>query len=357
MLKTWCSMKLLLSFTFLLFTTYSFTQRKTANFSSIDARAEEVDANSPDTLSYLLTSSYSTELEKVRSIFYWIADHISYNTIRYQPQPVAYKNDGYESEHDADSVLLPLDERVACLVLKRRYALCDGYARLFKALCDYAGIKSEVITGYARTNFNSGEFHCNHKWNAVMIDSNWYLLDVTWASGYLSFSGTSFIKDYNDYYFLTPPKYFIDDHYPDDVKWTLLNDASSIVEFNRSPFKQPAFNYRIISYSPSKGVINAAVGDTIKISLETTDDKKDLSLLDVSSIDSSDIAIADSSAKADKNFTIKNNRITAQYIVNNQNAQWLQVIYNREVVLRYKLNIKKEPFPLSAIDYKRYCGE
>lgn len=345
-------MKWLFGFIFLFTCCCSFAQVKTASFSSIDARAEELDANSPDTLSYLLTSPYSTELEKVRSIFYWTAHHISYNTIRYQPQPVAYKNDGYESEHDADSVLQPLDERVACIVLKRRFALCDGYARLFKALCDYAGIKSEVITGYARTNLNSGEFHCNHKWNAVMIDSNWYLLDVTWASGYLNFSGTNFIKDYNDYYFLTPPKYFIDDHYPDEVKWTLLNDEPSIVEFNCSPFKQPAFNYRIVSYSPSKGVINAAVGDTIKISLETIDDKKELCLLDVASIDSSNIAIADSSAKANKNFTIKNNHITAQYIVDNQNAQWLQVIYNREVVLRYKLNIEKEPFPYAPLIIK-----
>jgi transglutaminase/protease-like cytokinesis protein 3 len=345
-------MKWLFGLIFLLIRCSSFAQAKTVSFSSIDARAEEIDSNSPDSLSCLLTAPYSTELEKVRSIFYWIADHISYNTIRYQPQPVAYKDDGYESEHDADSVLLPLDERVASLVLKRRYSLCDGYARLFKALCDYAGIKSEVITGYARTSFNSGEFHCNHKWNAVMIDSNWYLLDATWASGYLSFSGTSFIKDYNDNYFLTPPKYFIDDHYPDDVKWTLLNDVPSIAEFNRSPFKQPAFNYRIISYAPSKGVINATVGDTIKISLETIDDKKNLSLLDVASVDSLTVALADSTAKADRNFTIKNNQVTAQYIVNNENAQWLQVIYNREVVLRYKLNIKKPPFPYSPLIIK-----
>jgi transglutaminase/protease-like cytokinesis protein 3 len=345
-------MKLLFSLIFFFITCYSFAQRKTASFSSIDARAEEIDSNSPDTLSYLLTSPYSTELEKVRSIFFWITDHISYNTIRFQPHPVAYTDDDYGSDYDRDSAFQPLDERVARIVLKKRCAFCDGYARLFKDLCDHAGIKSEVITGYARTNMNNSEFHCNHKWNAVMIDSNWYLLDATWASGYLSLAGNIFIKDYNDNYFLTPPKYFIDDHYPDDVKWTLLNDKPSINEFYRSPFKQPAFNYKIISYSPSKGVINASVGDTIKISLETTDDKKDLCLLDIASVDSANIEFADSLAKADKNFTIKNNRITAQYIVSDQNAQWLQVIYNREVVLRYKLNIKKEPFPYAPLIIK-----
>ncbi|MEP6684951.1 MAG: transglutaminase domain-containing protein [Parafilimonas sp.] len=344
-------MKWLFSFTLLL-SSYSFAQRKQINFSFIDARAENIDAPSADSLSHLLTNSYTTELEKVRSIFYWITDHISYNTIRFKPQPVAYKDDGYESEDDADSVLKPLDERVAEIVLKRRFSLCDGYARLFKALCDYAGIKSEVITGYARTGFNNNQFRCNHKWNAVMIDSNWYLLDATWASGYLSFSGREFIKDYNANYFLTPPKYFIQDHYPDNIKWTLLNNPPTLAEFNHSPFKQPSFNYKIISYSPSKGIINATVGDTITIALQTSDDKKNLFLCDKSSVDSADIAFADSCLKSNKICVVKNNIVSASYVATNENAQWLQVIYNGDIVLRYKLNIKKQPFPFADIIIK-----
>lgn len=312
-----------------------------------------MDAPSADSLSHLLTNSYTTELEKVRSIFYWITDHISYNTIRYQPQPASYKNDDDdESEYDADTIYKSLNERVAGITLKRRYAMCDGYARLFKTLCDDAGIKSEVITGYARTNMNSGQFRCNHKWNAVMIDSNWYLLDVTWASGYLNFAGNNFIKDYNDYYFLTPPKYFIKDHYPDDIKWTLLNDQPSLTEFNHSPFKQPSFNYKIVSYSPSRGIINATAGDTITISLQTIDEKKNLFLLDKSSVDSADIAFADSCFKANKNCIINGDKVSANYIVSSEDAQWLQVIYNNEVVLRYKLNIKKQPFLFAPIIIK-----
>jgi transglutaminase/protease-like cytokinesis protein 3 len=345
-------MKWPLCFLIVLISSYSFSQYKTVSFSSIDARAEDIDAPSADSLSHLLTQSYTTDLEKVRSIFYWITDHISYNTIRYEPKPIIYKDDGYESQDDVDSVLKPLDERVADIVLKRRYSLCDGYARLFKALCDYAGIKSEVITGYARTGFNSGQFRCNHKWNAVMIDSNWYLLDATWASGYLSFSGNNFIKDFNENYFLTQPKYFIQDHYPDDIKWTLLNNPPTIAEFNRSPFKQPSFNYRITSYSPSKGIINATVGDTITIALQTTDDKKNLFLFDKSSVDSADLAFADSCLKANKNCIIKDDKVSAYYVVTNENAQWLQVYYNDHVILRYKLNIKKPPFPFPPIIIK-----
>src|SRR6478735_1717851 len=345
-------MKLMTGLAFLLLSLTCFSQTGISGFSAVNANQRKDDVTSPDTLAYLLTSSCTTEMEKVRSIFYWITDNISYNTIRFQPQPVAYTDDGFESMHDADSVLQPLDDRVAEVVLKRRYALCDGYARLFKSLCDHAGIKSVVIAGYARTNFGSNQFRCNHKWNAVMIDSKWFLLDATWASGYLSFSDNTFIKNYNDAYFLTPPKYFINDHYPDDIKWTLLEDPPELPEFKHSPFKQPDFNYRIVSYWPAKGIINANVGDTINIALQTTDDKKELYLLDKPSVDSVDIALADSCFKVKKTCAVKADKVSMEYIVTNENAQWLQVVYNSKIILRYKLNIKKEPFNYPAIIIK-----
>ncbi len=124
----------------------------------------------------------------------------------------------------------------------------------------------------------------------------------------------------------------------------MLDDPPALSEFNRSPFKQPSFNYKILSYSPSKGIINASVGDTVTIVLETMDNKKNLCLLDMPSVDSADIALADSASKANGNCIIKGNKVSAVYIVKSEDAQWLQVIYNGAVILRYKLNIKKQPF-------------
>lgn len=330
----------------------SFTQNKRVDFSTIDARAEIIDSNSPDTLAHLLTNPYTAELEKVRSIFYWVASHISYNTIRYQPKPINYIDDGVAASYDLDTIYKTLDLRVSEMTLKRRHAFCDGYARLFKTLCDKAGIKSVVISGYARTGFNTKQFHCNHKWNAVMIDGNWYLLDATWASGYLSFSGNNFIHDFNENYFLTPPQYFIKDHYPAEIRWTLLPNPPTLSEFNHSPFKQPAFNYKILAYYPAKGVINAAVGDTITIGLQTTGEIKNLLLIDKASVDSADIALADSASIANNSFCIKDGKVNADYIVSNDEVQWLQVIYNGECVLRYRLNIKKQPFPFPPVFIK-----
>jgi hypothetical protein len=185
-----------------------------------------------------------------------------------------------------------------------------------------------------------------------MIDSNWYLLDLTWASGYLNYDGTRFIRDFNENYFLTPPKYFIRDHYPDDIKWTLLDEPALLPEFKRSPFILPDFNYQITSFTPEKGIINAMIGDTVTITLNTNKTGKELSLTDAGSADSAAIARADSAARADKSFVINEGNVTAHYIVSNITAQWLQVIYNNRIVLRYKLNIIKQPFPYPSIQIK-----
>jgi transglutaminase/protease-like cytokinesis protein 3 len=344
-------MKLLMCCCLLLFFHLCFSQKKVTNFAAIDWRVANIESTSPDTLAQLLTAPYATDKEKVRSIFRWITEHIEYNTLRFQPHPVIYYDDGIESEEDSSPGLRSLDERVSRIVLKRKQTVCAGYARLFKTLCDFAGIKSEIITGYAKTNANtSKQFRCNHNWNAVLIDSNWYLLDATWASGYLSFSGTQFIKDYNDYYFLTPPKYFIEDHYPEDIKWTLLNNPPTISEFKNSPFKNSAFNhYKIISYSPAKGIIRTQVGDSIKVELQTDDEKKTLALTDISSPDSVSIAATDSVATINKTAVTSDNKIYCTYYVTSQNPQWLQIIYKGDIVLRYRLEIEKEPFNFPPI--------
>ena len=337
-------MKLSFSLILLFLSFYSFSQFNTVSF--FPELKNYNNTIAPDSLSRLLTTPYKTELEKVKSIFYWITDNIAYNTVRYQNRKIDFYND--EADYDADTIYKTLDERVALLTLKRGYSLCDGYARLFKTLCNFAGIKSEVITGYARTNFGSSQFKCNHKWNAVMIDSNWYLLDATWASGYISYNN-DFVRAYDGSYFLASPKSFIQNHYPDDIKWTLLDNPPTLPEFNHSPFRLPSFNFKIVSYTPSKGIINATVGDTIKITLQTIDDNKRLFLSDKSSLDSADFACADSCIRTDKNYVVKDDKITASYIVSTEDAQWLQVMYNGEVVLRYKLNIKREPYPLIHI--------
>jgi transglutaminase/protease-like cytokinesis protein 3 len=163
-------MKWLLVIWLLLFAQCIFSQRSKQN-------PEE----DPEQLAQLITASSTTELQKVTAIFRWVTDNISYRTSVniYRKNGTLRRHQVQEEEDTA--ALKPLNERVAIGVLKERTSVCNGYARLFTTLCDYAGIRSEIISGYAKTNTNKpgGRFGANHYWNAVMIDSSWHLLDAT----------------------------------------------------------------------------------------------------------------------------------------------------------------------------------
>jgi hypothetical protein len=332
-------MKAIFILLLLIITSTSWSQ-KSVDFSHIDWKVLSIEAAAPDTLARWLTSPYKTELEKTRAIFRWIAENISYKAKGPHKgpfKPLKYLNDDAD---DTSTILKSLDLRVAELVLIRKLAVCDGYARLFKTLCDYAGIKSEVVSGFARSGFERGidKFKTNHRWNAVMIDSVWHVLDVTWASGHSTYNSDDFTQRFNGYYFLTPPKDFIKDHYPEDIHWSLISEAPIPREFNAAPLKYQTFQkFKIHSYSPQKGIIEAAVGDTLSFEMKGSDATKNILVLD---------SLPNDSLYQDIQFPFtqpvyKAEALRTQYIVVNESPQWLYMIYNDVVIMRYRLKIKK----------------
>ena len=207
---------------------------------------------------------------------------------------------------------------------------------LFKTFCDYAGIPSEVVMGYARVNGSRArsKFKSNHTWNAVYIDSAWYLLDATWASGFTNYRGDEFTRAYDDKYFLTSPDQFILDHYPEDITWTLLKDPPAPGEFYSGPFRYTGFiKSRIDAYWPAKGIVEAAVGDSIRFEVESSSEQGLLFVSDQQPVDtiwSDDEPVIIGGRK--KRFT---------YAVTDPTAEWLYVTCNGRIILRYRLNIRK----------------
>ncbi len=64
-------------------------------------------------------------------------------------------------------------------------AVCEGYARTFQMLLNYAGIENVVVTGTSRGQ--------NHAWNLVKLDDDaWYWYDLTWDDGANWLWGTSY---------------------------------------------------------------------------------------------------------------------------------------------------------------------
>jgi transglutaminase/protease-like cytokinesis protein 3 len=200
-----------------------------------------------------LTAPFTQDHQKARAIYRWIADNIAYDCKAYHNPST--RTDDYED------------------VLKRRVAVCVGYASLYKALCDYAGLDCEVVQGYARYSYEGiGEqrIDANHAWNAVKLDDEWQLVDVTWGSGYTDEKVRKFIKHYSDDYFLTNPKDFILSHYPTDKKWQLLERPVSKRKFATYPYIWGGyFQNKVVAFAPKKGVINTYTGKTVEFKFRT----------------------------------------------------------------------------------------
>lgn len=317
-------------------------QEQRANFWAVDRHVQNVPFATPDSLAQQLTAPFTTDLQKVRAIFKWITDNIAYNVAVYQ-RPVrsrAFKTTATEV-YDSIVESKGLDERVAYSVLRNKVALCNGYARLFKTLCDYAGIQSEIVTGYARTNMGSRKFKSNHTWNAVYIDSAWHLLDATWASGFITYGHDEFVQQFNEQYFLASPEQMIRSHYPEDPRWTLLTEPPTQAEYKQAPFKPTAFiKYTIKAYQPNSGIVEAAVGDTLVFVLQSSDVAKDRTIAAENNYDSLTMSAGSPWAFLQPAENKISTTTTYTYVVNSTTVGWLNLLYNNDVVLRYRLNVK-----------------
>ena len=93
------------------------------------------------------------------------------------------------------------------------------------------------------------------EWNAVLLDGQWRLLDISWASPEVakkkepSFeSGNEDPKDacaevqaINEFFFLVDPDKLIYTHYPDDSRWQLLPAKVNLKDFENYPFVRDSF--------------------------------------------------------------------------------------------------------------------
>lgn len=79
----------------------------------------------------------------------------------------------YVIEHAEYEENSPHNQDMYSAVLGR--TVCQGYAMMFKYLCDRAGISSLIVTGTTSD--------ANHAWNMVYLDGAWCAVDCTYGDG------------------------------------------------------------------------------------------------------------------------------------------------------------------------------
>ncbi|KAK2514445.1 Ky [Columba guinea] len=215
-------------------------------FEKLDAYALKVNVtNSVEELVKALLKQARTDLEKVRAIWMWICHHIEYDVV------------GYRDKSQLSSK--PID------VLQTRKSVCEGYAELFEHMCSIAGIQCMKLSGYSKGfGYKIGQTFTgdsDHAWNAVYLEGRWHLLDSTWGSGSVDDSLTKFTFRYNEFYFLTHPALFINNHFPDNSNWQLLKPTLTLKDFeNNMLHKSNFYMLGLLSAQPETAVIPTVNG-------------------------------------------------------------------------------------------------
>lgn len=218
---------------------------------SIAAAFEEPYENAGD-LALKLTQGLSSEEEKARVLFMWIAHHIRYDVGEISnPSPKPHIS--APTREALQKEMQEWERKKVEKTLKYRKGICGDYSLLYKALCDAAGLEAAFIGGYSREFYRSGGdgLGNTHAWNAVKIDGKWHLLDATWGAGYLDPGGTKFHRRISPGFFFTDPVMFAQNHFPDDDQWQLLETPLSRKEFLDQPLiHYGQTEYRILDFAP-----------------------------------------------------------------------------------------------------------
>lgn len=152
----------------------------------------ENDGSRVATLASMLLKDGQTEREKAYATFSWIRSSIVYDN--YSKWQRRYGNSGADQSPEG--------------VLASGRGVCEGIANLFAAVVGRMGLESVVITGRA-----SGARQERHAWNAVKIDGQWGLVDITRHT------------------FLATPQEFLARHFPDNPGWQLLDKPLTYEEW------------------------------------------------------------------------------------------------------------------------------
>jgi transglutaminase-like putative cysteine protease len=158
-----------------------------------------------------LTLHCSNDEEKVRAIFIWITNNISYDCPQFHSKKDMNIKFTYKTQEELDEKRNAYYYNYGTRVLRSRKGICEGYAVLFQLLCRENGIPCEIAIGRVSNNTHKIEkvrgkknFATNHAWDKVKIGNEWFYADPTWASGYCDKDVKKFYRSYKPYYYLTP---------------------------------------------------------------------------------------------------------------------------------------------------------
>ncbi|XP_021375601.1 hillarin-like [Mizuhopecten yessoensis] len=241
---------------------------KEHEFKKIDHKAntapDEVGNGFEDLLNYLM-EGLTTDLQRVRAIFYWI---------------------GCRNQHPPPGG--PRDSPNDIIIKIKRNKM--SYCYLFARLCREANIPCVIIEGVAKSagyevgdsqNVVSKQYN---RWNGVYVDGEWRLVFPLWAfaavSGHstgkytlveskggaarekeVQSSGVN-VAQFNQYFFLPDPDEFVTVAMANNPKWQFLHDVYDIKKISDIANLRPYyFNGDVKLFTDNKACLHSKQGE------------------------------------------------------------------------------------------------
>lgn len=222
--------------------------------------------NEAKELADLINNDFKTDTDKAKAIYSWITMNVKYD-IKGHYAKKKRKRVKYKDRVDRAQKLRKQRIKIEYKALTQHLALAEGYATLYKTLCDLTGIYGYILkgTGKLRT-FDIGKQPriLNHSWNVIQIDKKWFLVDATLGAGTVDYYEKTYQHNFNDQYFFTPPEKFFFNHYPKEEEWTLLLEKTAD-DFAKQPlFYGEYLKSGIELVDPPEGVLELKGVDSIQ---------------------------------------------------------------------------------------------
>jgi hypothetical protein len=272
------------------------------------------------TISYILTKKFPESTDKVRAIFYWIANNISIDL----KMAKKASNEKMVSED----------------ILKTRKANANGFATLFQDMCSVAKIRCLTVDGYIKKtvdDINNKPDEFNHTWAVIQLGESpnaWYYIDPEWGSGYIDDKATVFTKKFNDAYFFADKQLFNLQHFPDNMAWQLGGTgAKSAKEFFAQPIvKQNASEFGITSYMPKEGFIKATTKKAVQFNFKASADTK----IEIVSLQ---VGTDKKSRTKTVDYSFNNGAVSFTYKFDEEESYPVTILINNKPVLGYFVEI------------------
>ena len=230
---------------------------------------------------------------------------------------------------------------------------------LFEKMCKIAGLECWVVPGYVRTDDDEigtpGEL--DHAWNVILLNGVYYPVDPTWAAGFCPKDEegklVDFMRNFNEYYWLTPPERFARNHFPEDPKWVLVHNFT-IEKFSANPYYSPNYIRDVDPIAPSTGIINAKRGDTIRFKLKHQCCVQQLQINTnlftnpevhvLTKVKKKFQIVTDTLALKEQqyvNFKYDDGSYQFAYVVKDSSLDYIDIIFDENKVMRFKVKMQR----------------